>query len=318
MRKLALICVLTAVTRLVGAEWPPASTPLPPGAKLLSDVAFLEPTRAEKLDIFLPARAGGDTAPHAAVVYFHGGGWDHGDKATERERNIGNYLVGAGYVFVSANYALGAGSWPQNLLDCKNAVRFLRVHAAEYGVDPERIAVMGTSAGAHLALMVGYTAGQATLEPKAPYPDATSRVRAVVDFYGITDLLTRQLTLEDGTPTAKPADSHAPAVFGGKRTEKPDVWRVASPVTHIAKDSPPTFITQGLSDATVDYLQSIELANALRAKGVPHELVLLEGVGHMYHLDASPTVPVPPHLKASLLAFLQKHLGPARTDAARR
>src|SRR5262249_40910693 len=158
------------------------------------------------------------------VVYFHGGGWDHGDKATERERNIGNHLAGRGYVFVSANYVVGAGAWPQNLFDCKNAVRFLRAHAKDYGVDPERLAAVGTSAGAHLPVMVGYAADDAALEPKAPYPGVSGRVRTVVDLYGITDLLTRQLMLPDGTPTAKPADSHAPAVFGGKRTEKPDVW----------------------------------------------------------------------------------------------
>lgn len=307
MRKLLLVIVLMNA-HLAAAEWPPAQSPLPPGVRLLSDVAFLEAGRSEKLDIFLPARGANDTAGRPAVVYFHGGGWDHGDKATERERNIGNYLSAAGYVFVSANYRLGAGSWPQNLLDCKNAVRFLRAHAQDYGVDPERIAVMGTSAGAHLALMVAYTAGDNALEPTAPYPRESSRVRAAVDFYGITDLLTRQLTLPDGTPTAKPADSHAPIVFGD-RVKKADVWRLASPVNHITKNSPPTFVTQGLADATVDYVQSVELANALRAKGVPHELVLLEGVGHMYHLDASPTVAVPAHLKTALLAFLAQHLG---------
>lgn len=315
MRKFLVMIVLVTV-RLAAAEWPPAKSPLPPGVRLLSDVRFLEPGRTETLDIFLPARAANDRAPRPAVVYFHGGGWDHGDKATERERNIGNYLSAAGYVFVSANYVVGPNSWPQNLLDCKNAVRFLRAHATEYGVDPQRIATMGTSAGAHLALMVAYTAGQAALEPPAPYPRETSSVRAAVNFYGITNLLTRQLTLPDGTPTAKPADSHAPKVFGGDRTQKSDVWRLASPVNHVTKDSPPTFITQGLSDATVDYVQSVELANVLRAKGVAHELLLLEGVGHMYHLDASPTVAVPANLKTALLAFLERHLG--AIDSSRR
>jgi acetyl esterase/lipase len=307
---ICLVCLLALASRVAAAEWPAPTSPLPPGVKLISDVAFLEPNRGEKLDIYLPARSPGDVAPRPAVVYFHGGGWDHGDKATERERNIGNHLAGAGYIFVSANYIVGNNAWPQNLYDCKNAVRFLRAHAKDYGVDPERIATMGTSAGAHLALMVAYTATEPALEPPAPYPTVSNRVRAVVDLYGITNLLTRQLTLPDGTPTAKPADSHAPAVFGGKRTEKPEVWRIASPVNHVTADSPPTFIAQGLADATVDYVQSVELANTLRAKRVPHELLLLEGVEHMFHLDRSPTVALPPHFQPALFAFLARHLGP--------
>jgi acetyl esterase/lipase len=309
---LFLTLVLTTLPRLAAAEWPPAQSPLPPGVKLLSDVAYLESGRTERLDIFLPARAAGDATTRAAIVYFHGGGWDHGDKATERERNLGNHLAAAGYIFVSVNYKLGASAWPQNLLDCKNAVRFLRTHARDYGVDPERIAAMGTSAGAHLALMVAYTVGETGLEPAAPYPGVSNAVRAAIDFYGITDLLTRQLTAPDGTPNGKPADSRAPLVFG-RRADKADVWRLASPVTHVTAKSPPTFITQGLSDATVDYVQSVELANALRAKGVVHELLLLEGVGHMYHLDATPTGAIPAQLKPAFFAFLAKHLGPTPT-----
>ena len=114
---------------LLGAE---AAT-LPPGVRLLSDVAYLSADRAEKLDIYLPPeRSGGGAdraAPaklRAAIVYFHGGGWVRGDKADARERNIGGHLAAAGYVFVSTNYLLGPQAWPRNLQDCKNAVRFLR------------------------------------------------------------------------------------------------------------------------------------------------------------------------------------------------
>jgi acetyl esterase/lipase len=313
---LPLLFLAGLVAPLVAAEWPRATTPLPPGVQLLSDVAYLEPTRTEKLDLFLPARAAGDTALRPAVVYFHGGGWDRGDKATERERNFGNHFAAAGYVFVSVNYKLGAGAWPQNLLDCKNAVRFVRVRAQDYGVDPERIAVMGASAGGHLALLTAYTTGQNEFEPGAPYPGVSSRVRAVVEFYGITNLLTRQAVADDGTPLGRTHDSRAPAMLGAKRAENPERWRVASPVTHVKPESPPTFITQGLSDETVDYVQAVELANVLRKNRVPHELLLLEGVGHIYHFDGTQKVATPPHLRTAVLAFLAQHLGPA-PDARR-
>lgn len=276
---------------------------LPAGVTLESDVAYLEAGRTERLDVYLPPDSG-QAEVRPAVVYIHGGGWVRGDKATERERNIGGHLAAAGFVFVSANYLLGPGAWPQNLLDCKNAVRFLRAHAAKYRVDPKRIAVMGTSAGGHLALMVAYTAGAAALEPARPYPGVPGGVCAVVNFYGITNVLTRREVRPDGTPTGNFFDSHAPEVLGASRTENPDRWHRASPVAHISRRSPPTFIAHGLSDPTVDYLQAVELANALRAQGVPHELLLLEGIGHMFHFDACQDQPMPAHLRPAVVNFL--------------
>lgn len=290
------------------------------GVRVLSDVSFLGEGRSEKLDLYLPPESaprldGAKRRP--AVVYFHGGGWVRGDKATEREKNIGQGLADSGYVFVTANYILGPNAWPKNLQDCKNAVRFLRANAARYGVHPDRIAAMGTSAGGHLALMAAYTAdaGPKEFEPEQPYPQVSSAVRAVVNFYGMTNLLTRQLALPDGTPTGTPADSNSPAVLGATRTEDPARWRQASPVTHVSKAVPPTFIVHGLSDPTVDYVQAVELANALRAHGVAHELMLLEGIGHMFHLDEWNGQPMR-DLTPAVVAFLDAHVGLPRLAPA--
>jgi acetyl esterase/lipase len=287
--------------------------------RVFSDVAFLGPDRSEKLDIYLPP----ENAPRvdaakrrSAVVYFHGGGWVRGDKATDREKNIGHGLAKAGFVFVSANYILGPKAWPKNLQDCKNAVRFLRANAARYGVAPDKITAMGTSAGGHLALMAAYTAdtGPREFDPVQPYPNVSSGVRAVINFYGMTNLLTRQLALPDGTPTGKPADSNSPAVLGATRDEDPARWRLASPVTHVKKDSPPTLIVHGLSDPTVDYVQAVELANALRAHGVTHELHLLEGIGHMFHLNEWNGQPMR-DLTPAVVAFLDAQLRPTPLTA---
>ncbi len=306
---IAVWCV--AVVARGGAAEPLA--PLPAGVRLLSDIAYLPADRAEKLDIYLPpASGGGDAGAGAearrpAVVYYHGGGWVRGDKATERERNIGGKLAAAGYVFVSVNYVLGPRVWPANLLDCKNAVRFVRQHAARYGIDPDRIAAMGTSAGGHLAMMVGYTTDHSEFEPTGPYGGVSSRVAAVVDFYGMTNLLTRRQVESDGTPTGRFMDSHAPEVLGVTRTEAPARWQAASPVTHVTRHSPPTLIVHGLADATVDYIQAVELANVLRARGVAHELRLLEGIGHMFHLDEWKGQPMS-DLTPGVTAFLEKYL----------
>lgn len=307
-----------AVVAVASAAEPLA--PLPAGVRLLSDVAYLPADRTEKLDIYLPpvSTGAGDRADvrRPAVIYYHGGGWVRGDKATERERNIGGKLAAAGYVFVSVNYVLGPRAWPANLLDCKNAVRFVRQHAARYGIDPDRIAAMGTSAGGHLAMMVGYTTDHAEFEPTAPYAGVSSRVAAVVDFYGMTNLLTRRQVESDGTPTGQFMDSHAPEVLGVTRTENPARWRAASPVTHVTKNSPPTLIVHGLADATVDYIQAVELANVLRARGVAHELRLLEGIGHMFYLDDWKGQPMP-DLTPVVTAFLAKYLSRAPLAAAK-
>lgn len=311
MRVIALAAWLAVGAAASAAEEalkasPPA--PLPAGVRLLADVSYLEPERAEKLDIYLPAEGGpGKSLP--AVVYFHGGGWVRGDKAAERERNLGANFASRGYVFVSVNYILGPKAWPANLFDCKNAIRFLRKHAEQYGVDPERIAAMGASAGAHLALMAAYTPHVAELEPQGGlYAGVSNRVRAVIDFYGMSNLLTRRVVEADGTPTGALMDSNAPAVIGVSRAEGAAKWRFASPVTHVAPGSPPTLIVHGLADPTVDYIQAVELANVLRKHGVAHELVLLEGIGHMFHLDLWQQTALPESLKTAVFSFLSRHL----------
>ena len=136
----------------------------------VSDVSYLGPDRQEKMDVYLPPDSFEGPAP--AVLLIHGGGWRVGDKASKRERNFGNTLAANGYTVFSINYELNVGerdpktgklvlshlAWPQNLYDCKSALRYLRLKAQDYGIDPDKIAVMGGSAGGHLSMMVGATA----------------------------------------------------------------------------------------------------------------------------------------------------------------
>ena len=160
----SLVSFMVALGASSGVEQPAREArtawvmpPAPDGVTIEKDVAYLAPGRAEKLDLYLPAaRATGVRSP--AVVIIHGGGWTNGDKGASREFNIGTTLAKAGYVAASVNYQIeGAERWPTNLLDCKNAVRFLRAGAERHGVDVDRIGVIGGSAGGHLALLVGYT-----------------------------------------------------------------------------------------------------------------------------------------------------------------
>lgn len=304
-RRLIFVALATAVVIAARAAEPAAAP------RVVADVPYLAPERPEKLDLYLPvAPADGKLSP--GFVWIHGGGWTGGVKTENRAKEICTTLAKAGYVAVSIEYKLGDGAWPTNLHDCKNAVRFLRANAARYHVDPNRIAVGGGSAGGHLALMVGFTGDKAEFEPigaATPYPGLSSRVRAVLDLYGPTNLLTRQEVTADGTPTGKYRAVGSAKVFGTADPAAP-VYRIASPVTHVAKDCPPVLILHGRIDTTVDRAQSEELARVLQQKGAVHEFVMVEGAGHTFDFEKWGKKPLSRDLRPVALAFLAKHLGP--------
>ncbi len=314
---LVLLMSAFASSPLVRAADAPVSTaPAAPAAsalRVITDVTYLAPDRAEKLDLYLPPKPAGEKGALApGFVWIHGGGWISGKKDEARGKEVCTTLANAGYVAVSIDYKLGAGSWPQCLLDSKNAVRFLRAHAKEYGIDPDRIAVGGGSAGGHLALMVGFTVGKKEFEPDATYAGVSDTVRAIVNLYGPADL-----PMSPPAPDAPAATSgmrklmaDSLAVFGAK-TYDAEVLRLASPTIYAAKGMPPVLTFHGRADTTVDYDQSVTLNQVLTERGVEHEFVSLDGVGHSFDLEKSGTRPLPRDLRPVVLAFLAKHLATA-------
>jgi len=271
------------------------------------DVAYLEPGRTEKLDLYLPAAKAPEAPLSPAFVWIHGGGWTQGTKSEARAAEICTTLAEAGYVAVSIDYRLGDEAWPQNLLDCKNAVRFLRAKATALRIDPTRIAIGGGSAGGHLALMVAYTTGQPDLEPTQPYPDFSSSIRCVINMYGITNILTRVKTDAQGRPTTEPNPGSSLRVFDVPTFTDPRLKK-GSPVTHITPASPPTLIFHGRADATVDYLQAEELARILQQHQVPHQLHLLDNIGHTFAFQTWGKKKLPLDLRPIVLTFLDQHL----------
>lgn len=278
----------------------------PSSVETRGDVSYLDAGRTEKLDLYLPAkRPSGNLVP--AVVLIHGGGWAGGDKRQAREVEIGTTLAENGYVSASINYALQvAGKYPINLQDCKNAVRYLRAHSKELGVDPNRIAVLGGSAGGHLALMVAYTGDDMKLAPPAPYPGVSDRVSAVIDLYGITDIARRKKTDPDGNPTVlRGNEAQTRAIFG----DEAGAWDAASPISHVRANLPATLIVHGRKDTTVDRDQSQSLHDALKKAGANVEIIWLENAGHTfsfkYSLDRKP---LERDLEPAVIGFLKKHL----------
>jgi acetyl esterase/lipase len=271
------------------------------------DISFLSSSRTEKLDLYLPkSRKAGEKSP--AVLLIHGGGWKEGDKRQAREIEFGMTLAKNGFVAASINYALRSdGKFPLNLQDCKNGVRYLRAHADELGIDPNRISVMGGSAGGHLALLVAYTADQPALAPSQPYPGVSDKVSSVVDFYGVSNLATRKETDPNGKPLKiEPLDSTTQSIFGST----PQDWKKASPITYVKRDVPPTLILHGKKDTTVDFDQSQELADTLKKSGATYEIIWLPNAPHSFSFQyAVPKSkkPLEKDVGPAVLSFLKKY-----------
>ena len=278
-----------------------------PQVEVRGDISFLTPDRLEKLDLYLPKNCNAvEKSP--AVLLIHGGGWKEGDKRQARDIELGMTLAQNGFVAASINYALrSAGKFPQNLQDCKNGIRYLRAHADELGIDPNRISVMGGSAGGHLALLVAYTADQPNLAPSQPYPGVSDKVSSVVDFYGISNLATRKETDPNGKPLKiDPLDSATQSIFG----PTPQDWKKASPITYVKRDVPPTLILHGKKDTTVDSDQSQELADALKKTGATYEIIWLPNAPHSFsfqHAGPKSKKPLEKDVGPAVLSFLKKH-----------
>lgn len=267
--------------------------PAPEGVTIEQNVPYLAPGRTETADLYLPAQRAKETRS-PAVVIIHGGGWTGGDKAAAREFNIGTNLALKGYVALSINYVLATkdkATWPQNLHDCMTAVRWLRKNAARLQIDADHLGVIGGSAGGHLTAMLGVLQEKDGLDPAGPYGEFSCRVQCAVPMYGPMDLTDR-------------ADI---AMLGKTREQAPELYRSASPVTYVRKNTPPMLILHGTADKTVDVKQSELFAAALKKAGAVHELVIVEGAPHTFHLQ-----PKQHDLRPVVLGFFEKYLRPAK------
>jgi len=220
------------------------------------------------LDLYLPADSG--SRPRPAVVLLHGGGWSGFDKSTMR--GMGNFLARCGFVAASVDYRLFHGNqnhWPVQLDDVQLAVRWLRANAGKYNIDPHHIGAFGHSAGAQLAALLGMEDTRDNSDAK--FAKYSSKVQAVVDVSGPADFLT------DHDPDG---DAFLTLFFGGSYDKVPDVWRDASPASHVAKSDAPFLIVHGTADQSVPIAPAQELYDKLKQAGVPVTLVKLDA-GHM-------------------------------------
>lgn len=291
-----LVLAIAFGMSLVHALRAQQSTPseAPEGVIIQRGVAYLPEGRAEKADLYLPAKR--DAAEHSpAVVIIHGGGWTGGKRDAKREWNIGTNLALHGYVGMSIDYLLAtdaAPSWPQNIYDCKTAVRWLRANAERLQIDADHIGVIGGSAGGHLAALLAVSGTKVGLDPAGPYGDLSCAVQCAVPMYGAAEV-------RDGP--------NALRMLGKSCDQAPELYRLASPVMHIDSSNPPFLILHGTADKLVPVEQSEILARALQQAGVEHELVVIEGAPHSFDLQ-----PKQRDLRPLVLGFFDKHLKPGR------
>jgi acetyl esterase/lipase len=223
-----------------------------------------------RLDIYrLPAARADLPKTNAAILFLHGGGWQRGSK--EMMRAVATSMAERGFVGVASQYRLsGQAPWPAHIHDVKAAIRWVRAHAEELGIDPARIILWGTSAGAHLALLAAGTPNDPAFEGEIGPPGVSSAVAAVVAVHPPTSFYYGPLDRHHSTP--------ATALMGDAATEA--AARAASPLSHVSPSFPPTLLLHGTEDKVVHHSASQRMLDALRTAHAPADLHLFHGHAH--------------------------------------
>lgn len=243
--------------------------PLPEGVSVLRDLVYKQPfIRPLELDLYRPTKFKGRLP---VVVWIHGGGWKNGSKRGAPAK----WLAQHDFAVASINYRLTHhAQWPAQIDDCRSAVRWLRKHANKYRLDGNNIGAWGSSAGGHLVAILG------TID--APEgEEISSRVQAVCNWFGPTDLLTMPPNNVSATRTIEQVrNSNGAKLLGATVRNIPDKAKQASGLYHVSSDDPPFLIMHGDQDPGVPIDQSNRFVAALKKANVPVTYHIVKGAGH--------------------------------------
>ena len=271
---------------------PGAPMPLPEGVMETKDLEYGKVgDKALLLNLYRLAK---QDKPAPGLIFIHGGGWQSGNRTDYTYYTV--RFAKRGYVCATISYRfMQEAPFPAAVQDAKCAVRWMRANAAKYGINPDKLAVIGGSAGGHLSMMTGYSSDAPELEGDGGNPGVSSRVQAVVDLYGPCDLECEEARNVDVVKTfiGKPYD------------EAPELYKKASPLTYVTKDDPPTLILQGTIDDLVPVWQSDRLAEKLKQAGVPYQYEKFEGWPHTMDI----AVDVNKRCQWLMMKFFARYLG---------
>ena len=254
----------------------------------------------QMLDLYLPEKI---DEPVPVVIWIHGGAWRQGSK-----KNAGRVLrVAEGkYAVVSVGYRLTQeAQWPAQIHDCKAALRFVRANAKKYGLDANKIAVWGSSAGGHLVCLLGTTQNDEALDGKlGPYVGAKTSVNCVVNFFGPTDFV--KMDSQGSSMNHNAASSPEGQLLGGVVSELTQKAKEASAHYHVSKDDAAILTVHGTKDRLVPYVQGKAFDEALDKAGVRSVLLTVEGGGHGNGFGPSVTEAVKTFLQRQLFGKGEK------------
>ena len=278
---------------------------------LMDDIYYSQPLayfgrkpRPLKMMLLRPIEWWGETElpPLPTILWVVGGAWQQTFPSWRMAEF--SYLAYAGYQVAAIDYrTVNEASFPAQVEDVKTAIRFLRANAARYGVDAEKIAVMGDSAGGYLAAMLGATGDSALFETDE-WAGYSSAVRAVVDWYGPIDLLRMRETALAQNPDSGAEDELLFRLFAGcPISDENREWLASmNPERYLSAQTPPHLLLHGTADEMVDVRESERYYDALTQAGVPAELYLLEGAGHCDQAFSQPEI------QRIILDFFERHL----------
>jgi acetyl esterase/lipase len=274
-KTIAIACFFLIAFKLSAQKFDPTKDVFPAGTISYANIPYANDTlKKHLLDIYLPPTS---KSSYPLVVWVHGGAWMLNDKFADMGymKNTLKGFIDSGYAVASIDYRWSTSAiFPAQIQDCNQAIEFLYENAAKYKLDKERIALIGFSAGGHLASLMGLSNNNTV---KAFYADGKKpgfKIKLVLDFYGPSNFLA--LTGDD----LKDPKSPVSLLLGGILTERTQLAKEASPVTYIDKNDPPFLIVQGEKDQSVNPEQSISLSAMLKKAGVKNDLIIVPGAPH--------------------------------------
>ncbi|NHZ90896.1 alpha/beta hydrolase fold domain-containing protein [Massilia sp. CCM 8733] len=252
-----------------------------------------------QLDLHLPGQATRNQGPLAAVVLVHGGGWRSGERSNMAP--LAARLASRGIAAAVIDYRLAdEARYPAAIHDVKAALRWLRANSAAHGIDPQRIAVAGGSAGGQIASLAGVTNGTPKFDPDGEGSPVSSAAQAVINIDGLSDFTSPAARANEDDPKKKP--SAAGFWFGGSYAETAGLWREASPTFYVNRHTPPMlFIGSAQPRFAVGRDEMIE---KMSAAGVATQVVMLPDSPHSFWLFEPWIDPT----ADAIAAFLHTHI----------